>query len=138
MASKKTTTKKASTKKDEKGEKGPSPALLRYALTFARTTLGEGGDHVTVTEVDGLVKFACRGVPYATLSVEGNDVVVTLRKPKADGDLRDKLALYQEAPTAGWLQWRTAVGRDPRPWLEAGIGTMNGKARFEIIQGGAA
>jgi len=122
-------------KSSSKAKKGPAPATLRYATTAARTTLGDGDEDVTVEEADGVAEFACRGVPYATLRVEDNEVVVTLRKPLTPAELEPKLKLYRKAARSGWLEWRTSVSRDPKPWLEADVGSMIGQTQYEILHG---
>lgn len=120
--------------KDAGGAKAPSAATLRYVIADTRVTLGGGDDGVTEHEEDGVSKLAFHGVPYATYRVDGNDLVVTVKKPQALGELASKLGHYDEQP-GGWLRWRTPVSRDPRPWLDADVGTMTGRAMREILAG---
>jgi hypothetical protein len=119
-------------------EKGPAPALVRYVLAFSRTTLGGGSAEVTETEEAGVVKLACRGVPYATFRIDGNELVVTVRKPNATEDLKVQIARFRKAAAEGWLEWHTPLSRDPRPWLDASVGQFTGQVRYEIRQGGHA
>jgi hypothetical protein len=108
--------------------------VLSYALASTRTTLG--GDGVTEEEDGGFTRFSVGKEPFATLAVEGNDLVVTFRKPKdLDSRLQSKLAYYEElSKPRGWLEWRTPISRDPRPELEADFGSMIGRTLFELLR----
>jgi hypothetical protein len=118
----------------ESANKNPSAATLRYALQAAKATLGDGDAGVTTKEDGGVLHFALKDQPYATLAISGSEMVVTLRQAKALEGAAE-LRFYQPAATPGWLELRTPITRDPRRWLEARVGSFVGKAMFEIENG---
>ena len=117
------------TKKNPSGgeaAKAASPALVKYLIASARVTL-TGGDleGTTVEEDRGTYKLASCAIPYATFRIEGTEFVLRLRKPHPDPACDEHLPFFREAD--GWLELRTPLSRDPRPWLEAGVGFIAGR-----------
>jgi Immunity protein 21 len=105
--------------------------VFRKALGHIDGTL-EG---VTVVTGDHTAELSYRGQLFATLRIDGDEMVATLRKPEGPVPLPLKPALLKEGPK-GWLEFRTPVSRDPSPWLQAGIGMTVGRTVYEIGHAG--
>jgi len=126
------------------GDKGDAkagaipPAILTYAMSAVRTRLGDGREGIVVTEEGKAVRFSCKGTPFATVEVQGEDLVVSFLAPKEPQVPAEKLAHYRPAKPTGWLEFRTPVSRDPKPWLQSGFGSMVGRVQFELSQSGGA
>jgi hypothetical protein len=141
MAKKKSATKKkTATAEKTRDTTGPAKAVpaatLKYVTASARLNLGEGlHAGVTVREEAGALHFAYEGVDYASLRFDGGDLEIRFRKPSVLDDWERRKAHFREDRTrSGWLIWRTPIKRDPRPWLDAGIGSTIGRTVLELKQ----
>jgi len=106
--------------------RAPSPRVVAYLVANTRVILTGGDLEGTAVEEDGgTYTFTSCGVPYAVYRIDGAHQILRLRRPRPDPAFDKHLPLFRDHD--GWLELRTAAARDPRPWLEAGVGFIAGR-----------
>jgi hypothetical protein len=101
-----------------------------YAAASMDTCLQDDG--VEIRLVDGARVYAHRGKDFATLALDGKTLILRFVAPKQTDDLARVARFYGPVPgRAGWLEYRRPAARDPRPDLEADVGSVLGQATFE-------
>lgn len=103
-----------------------------FALAMGRTTLGEGLADVVVTEKIGRLHFSVKGTDYATLELEGDEVVVGLRPSHPDERAVKNNAAFSGRGN-GWFTTRCT--RNARSWLATDVGALAGRAIFALRNG---
>lgn len=93
------------------------------------------GDEVSVRVVDGIRTYSERGDAFATLAIAGKELVLCFAAPKNWDELSKVERFYQPlVDKRGWLEYRRPATRDPKPDLEADVGSILGRAAFERRQ----
>ena len=88
----------------------------------ARFTTAESGDHAS---------FEFNGQPYASMTLAGAELELCIKPPRALDGFRGVLPFYQR-DERNWLRIRRPAIRDPRPWLEADLGSLVGSVQAEL------
>ena len=89
-----------------------------------------GGDGVTV-RLDGAVRVYSIGRDdYARMWIADGELVIQLVAPRS-------MVLvgrhFKPVEPMGWIEYRRPATRDPKPDLEANLGTVIGTARRELV-----
>jgi hypothetical protein len=93
------------------------------------TMLGLGSE---ARDEKGWRVFAEKGADVAAMTMMGDELVVEFVPPRACEELDAKKRFYRDSrDREGWLQYRRPATRDPRPDLEANLGSIIGSASWE-------
>ena len=100
-----------------------------YAAASMDTCLQHDGVRVRVE--DGARVYSAAGRDFATLAIEGDELVLRFEAPRASPELDKARAHYRPVPGhAGWLEFRRPATRAPGPGLAANVGAILGAAAF--------
>jgi hypothetical protein len=101
-----------------------------FAAASMDTCLQDDGVEVRI--VDGARVYSDLGKEFATLALDGTTLILRFAAPKKKDDLARVERFYRPvAGRPGWLEFRRPATRDPRPNLEAAVGTLLGQAAFD-------
>jgi hypothetical protein len=102
-----------------------------FALAMGRTTLGEGQPDVVVTEKTGHISFSVKGSEYATLQLDGDEVIVAIRPTEKDLEQVKRNKAF--TATGSWFTTRCT--RNAKSWLGSDVGALAGRAIFALRNG---
>lgn len=106
-----------------------TPAV--YAAASMDTSLLQDGGHVRV--VDGARVYSTSGgEDVATMRISGDVLITRFVAPLHSDELERARRFYRAVRgKPGWLEYRRPATKDPRPDLEADLGTVLGQATLE-------
>ena len=104
------------------------------SLAAMKDLLSDGGVLVSV-ESDGERIFLIRGIPYASLRIKSDMLIVQFKMPKFLGSLRKKLSYYCEVKyyEDSWLEFRAPANDDYTKQLDAELGAFVGQVLSELL-----